>query len=154
MSTLRGGGIFGLSKLKRARFWPNFNVGGRGEIFLGSKKCQVLAKFQWGRGGYSWIVKTQCAKSWPNLNFRGGVYSWVVKNSVFLGKCSKNSGSLACSCIADSLRVETNEHEEYAVENIFKKKKKFAELFNPAFSMFNIIAYTIVNFLSHAPDQS
>ena len=27
--------------------------------------------------GYSWVVKTQSAKSWPNLN--GGGYSWIVK---------------------------------------------------------------------------
>ena len=132
-------------------------------VFLGSQnsKCQVQAKFQWGEGGYSWVVKTQSAKSWPNFNFfwresqnlevpspgqiSMGGGNWVVKTKlkvpsygqieigggvflgsqnskvpssgqlfigggggillksrVFLGKWSKNSGSLACSCIADS----------------------------------------------------
>ena len=68
-------------------------------VFLGGQnlKCQVLAKFQLSWGG-------------------------LLKNMVFLGKWSKNSGSLAYSCIADSLmsappprlsgqRFETQYHE-------------------------------------------
>ena len=56
MSTVEGGGsIPGKSKLK---------VPSPGQISI------------WKGGGYSWVVKIQSAKSWPNFNFQvGGVFS-------------------------------------------------------------------------------
>ena len=68
-------------------------------VFLGSQnsKCQVQAKFQWGGGGYSWIVKTQSAKSWPNFNFwgeGGWWYSWVLKTQSAKFRPNFNLGEL------------------------------------------------------------
>ena len=59
------------------------------------------------------VVKTQSAKIWPNFNYRGGgVLCTKSQNRVFLPIWSKNSGSLACLRITDSLShttyVETN----------------------------------------------
>ena len=70
----------------------------------------VLTNYWWlVRREYSWLLKTQSAKFWSNFHFRwkGWGYSWLLKNRVFLAKWTKNSESLACSCIADSLTHTT-----------------------------------------------
>ena len=93
-----------------AKFWPNFHFRGRGK-------------------GFSRVVKTYTANFWPNFKFLGSQNSKcqvlanfsfpggreggsLLKNRVFLVKWAKNTGSLTCSCIADSLShstfVETN----------------------------------------------
>ena len=64
--------------------------------------------FIWRGEGYSRPTQIPSAKSWPSFHWGGG--GWVgspVQHSwntwVGAGFCSKNSRSLACLCITDSL---------------------------------------------------
>ena len=52
-------------------------------------------------GAYSWLLITESPG--PDQIFMGGGYFCPAKNRVLLAKWAKSSGSLTCSCIADSL---------------------------------------------------
>ena len=82
-----GGSILGNSKLKS----PQFSLGGGDSWQLKAPvttdQIFISGYMGWGWGYGEWEVG----------------YSWPAKNRVLLAKWAKNSGSLTCSCIADSL---------------------------------------------------
>ena len=100
-----------LNKIQSAKICLNFNWG----VSYSSEnpKCQDLPKFKFEGRGCSVVVKTQSAKICLNFHFLGGgLFCTKSQNRVFLSIWSKNSASLDCLCITDSLShttyLETN----------------------------------------------
>ena len=90
---------------------------GCGGCILSNPKLKVPSPDQisiFGREWeYSWQLKTQSPTFWPTFHFQGGRGVFLASQEwALLVKWAKSSGSLACSCIADSLShttcVETN----------------------------------------------
>ena len=91
---------------------PKLQWGGGGVVPSQNSKCQDMTKFQFsgGEGGCSAKSKLKGQRK-ICLNFNFFVFRTKFQNRVFLPIWSKNSGSLACLCITDSLShtyVETN----------------------------------------------